>query len=84
MYQAELYQKAQETIQTKEDFLKNIVNETMKMLENIMELSEAMSKTEEQCENHIKCLNHISKIANNFLDFVNKIKKNMFLPKYEE
>lgn len=77
LYQAELYHKAQESAQTKEGIIKNIIEGTTGMLDNIMELSVAMSKTEEQCDNHIKHLNHIAEFADNLLNFINKIKNDV-------
>lgn len=77
LHNAELYLKAQESVETKKEFIKDITNNTLSMLDNVMELLEAISKTEEKCENHVKHLNHIAKIAEKFLDFVNKIRKDI-------
>lgn len=73
LYHADLYVKAQESVQSKELFIKNISEGAVEILENIVEISDAMSTTEAQCDMHIKHLNHINESVNKLLNLTNSI-----------
>lgn len=73
LYHADLYVKAQESLQSKEEFIAHIANGSRAILNNIVEISDAMSKTEAQCDKHIEHLNHINENVTQLLDFTNKI-----------
>lgn len=73
LYQADLYDKAREALAYKGKFIANISFETRKILDNILELSNVMSQTELQCEEHIKYLNHINENVNLLLNLTNDL-----------
>lgn len=73
LYQADLYNKAREVLAYKGKFVTSISQETKKILENILELSNAMSQTEFQCEEHIKYLNHIKENIKLLMDLTNNL-----------
>ena len=73
LYQAELFINAQESAKFKDKFVANIVSGAKEMLNNIIELSDEMSKTEIQCEKHIEHINHINAIVKDLLAFTGKI-----------
>lgn len=73
LYHADLFIKAQESVKIKGTLIANIANGANTLLNNILELSDAMSKTEEKCDDHISHLNKINKITKELLDFTDSI-----------
>lgn len=79
LYQANLYIEAQEAISLKNEFISKTVLSAKNILNNIVELSEDMSHTEEQCEKHVEYLNRINKNLKLFLDLTNNLTENIAL-----
>lgn len=73
LYHAELFIKAEEASNLKEMVISKITNGATSMLNNIVEISEEMSRTELQCEQHIEHMNHINEIVKKLLDFTENI-----------
>lgn len=73
LYHAELFVRAQKTATSKDELIENLAIGANAMLENIMEISDAMSQTESMCEKHIEHLNHINEIAKQLLECAKSI-----------
>lgn len=73
LYQANLYIKAQEATNIKTEFISKTVIGAKKILNNIIELSEAMSDTEIQCEKHIEHLNHVNENIKMLLELTDSL-----------
>lgn len=73
LFHAELFIKAEEASKLKEMVITKITSGATSMLNNIVEISEEMSKTELQCDQHIEHMNHINEIVKKLLDFTENI-----------
>lgn len=73
LYQANLYVKAQEATNIKTEFISKTVIGAKKILSNIVELSEAMSGTEIQCEKHIEHLNRVNENIKMLLELTDSL-----------
>lgn len=73
LYHADLFIKAQASANLKSLVIANIANGANALLDNILELSESMSKTEEKCDDHIAHLNKINKLTRDLLEFTGNI-----------
>lgn len=73
LYHAELFVRAKEASNLKDEFIVKIVNGTKEMLNHIIELSDEMGKTEPLCNRHFEHMHNINEIVRKFLDFVNDI-----------
>lgn len=73
LYQANLYIKAQEATSLKTEFISKTVIGAKKILNNIIELSEAMTGSEIQCEKHIEHLNHVNENIKMLLELTDNL-----------
>lgn len=73
LYQAELYNKAQEALKERSGFIADVAVGSKKILENIIELSEKMKKNEPACENHIRHINHVDANIRLLLNLTNRL-----------
>lgn len=73
LYQAELYQKAQESDRIKGEFIANISSKFREPLTSIIGFSEKIPKTEIDCEKQAEQLETINKTSKKLLDFTNYI-----------
>lgn len=76
LYQADLYTKAQAAIALKDEFITKTIVGAKNILNNIVEISDAMTKTEAQCEKHIGHLNNIDKNIQMLLKLINDLSEN--------
>lgn len=76
LYQANLYKEAQEAIKLKNEFISDTVSVAKTILNNIVELSEAMAGKETQCEKHIEYLDHVKENIILLLKLTNDVTKN--------
>lgn len=70
LYQADLFEQAQESTKMKSSLIKYMDDEVKAVLINIEELSDKMLNTEVRCDKHIEHLNNINEIVKRLLDFV--------------
>lgn len=73
LYQAELFQKAQDSDRVKGEFIANISSKFREPLTNIIAISEKMPKTEIDCEKQAEDLENINKTGKQLLDFTDYI-----------
>lgn len=73
LYQARLYQESQEIIKSKNEFISKTILGAKNILNNIIDLSDAMSATEAKCEDHIKHLNHVRENVDLLLELINNL-----------
>lgn len=73
LYQAELYQKAQESDRIKGEFIANISSKFREPLTSIIGFSEKTSKAELDCEKQAEYMDNINKTSKKLLDFTNYI-----------
>jgi len=75
LYQAELYQKVQESDRVKGEFITNISNKFREPLNNIIEFSAILPKASIDCEKQTEYLNTINETGKKLLDFTNYIQR---------
>lgn len=73
LYHSELFVKAQESSRSKGEFIANISNELNAPLNNLIEFSEILSKSEFDCSKQIEYLNNINQSSKQLLDLKNDI-----------
>lgn len=76
LYQTDLYDRAQESLNSQRNFIMNVAMRARTVLENIEQLSEEMTKSEKQCENHIRHLNKIDENIILLLNITNNLVEN--------
>lgn len=75
LYQAELYQKVQESDRVKGEFITNISNKFREPLNNIIEFSAILPKESVDCKKQTEYLNTINETGKKLLDFTNYIQR---------
>lgn len=73
LYHSEIYIKAQESSRSKGEFIANISNELAVPLNNLIDFSEILSKSEFDCDKQIEYLNNINRNSKQLLDLKNDI-----------
>jgi len=75
LYQAELFQKSQDSDKIKGQFIANISNKFREPLNHIIEFSSRLPKAPVDCEKQTEYLNDINETGKKLLDFTNYIAK---------
>ena len=73
--QWQMQQKNKDALVLKEEFIKEIIDRTQNISDNVKSLTAQMAKAEVKCDNHLGFLSQSEKCVENLLDLIDKLVK---------